>query len=154
MEISSEEMAEIMNMIWTVIVIVMISIIPAIYIKQEVDTSKADALAFSARMLYSRSGITHFDEETGRVYTSVVDVSRVDSASIMHGANYREDFLSARITYGSKQAYYDENLFKLWEPLSGFSGKGGTVLVTNNFAIVDKETKNLERVRIEVATRK
>ena len=101
--ITFEMMMWIPRIIFLVAVMFAVVILVSSFVTEKVDVQELEANTFANRVLYSPNTISYRDEDTGRVYPGIIDLSKFKtdaedklSKSIYYGNNNRK--IAAKIT--------------------------------------------------------
>lgn len=135
------------RLVFLIAVLFAVVLIVKVYIITNVDIREAEANILINRLLYSKNGLSHYDESIKRVYPGVIDLDKfkqlsmnnpnaLDSVVINYGSD--NPIIAAKITLrgidtykGDPEiiVYYNKDRFDKWEPrtLSSIRGGAGTV---------------------------
>jgi hypothetical protein len=100
-------------------------------IKNEIKTFDAESELIINRMIYSRSGISYYDENIDRVYPGIIDVKKLSNLNAVFNLPADDVHLSARVTLtqtGKLEPiihYLNGEWFQRWYPLTSLMGLGG-----------------------------
>lgn len=145
--ISEEVLLSIPRIIFLIAVLFAVVILVKIFIITNVDVRQVESNILINRLLYSKDGLSYYDESLKRVYPGVVDLNKFRQLSINNpnwldntAINYGSDnpIIAAKITLkniGSivkeKQSanditiFYNKDRFDKWEPRTLVTVRGG-----------------------------
>ncbi len=147
-----------------IFVLLSLVLVANVFLVRHIDTRLIESYSLMNLLYYSEKGLALEDSETGRVYSGVV--SSGNTAKIDANFGYNEaklgPFLAAKATAplpgGSKEFYYNSELFKDWNflYLAGLTkGVGGInkVSALKKMPVAQSGTVRTEEVKIEVVSR-
>ena len=118
-----------------------------VFIIGVVDIRNVESNILTTRLIYSKDGLSHYDDEIDRVYPGIIDLKKFnelsssnpnafDSSLINYGAD--NPIISAKITLKQEgkddiEVYYNKDRYDKWKPrvLASVRGGAGSVKAFN-----------------------
>ncbi len=138
-EISGEIIMMIPKILFLTAVLFAVVILVKLYIITNTDIREVESNVLIGRLLYSKHGLSYFDEDLKRVYPGAIDLNKfkqigeanpngLDMISLSYGSD--NPIISAKITLKQESkddviAFYNKNKFDQWEPRTLSTVKGG-----------------------------
>ena len=110
-----------------------------IFIIGIIDVREAESAILVNRLLYTKNGLSYYDEDLNRIYPGIIDLNsfnelslnnpnRFDNTIISYGSD--NPIISAKITLKQEGrrdliAFYNKNRYDKWEPRVLVTVKGG-----------------------------
>lgn len=157
--ISGEMVMMIPQLIFLIAVLFAFVFLVKILIVTEVDIRRADAIILVDRILFSRNGISYYDEGIGRLYPGIINLDRfmdismenpnvLDDSVISYGSDNPLIAAKLNLTQEGKEdiiAFYNKKWYDRWEPKVLLSVTGGSASIesfdkTRNVLIKDGDT--------------
>jgi hypothetical protein len=107
-----------------------------IYESKFLDTAETEAMIFKHYMIYNPNALPYRDPYSNRVYPGIVDVNNFNTARLDAAANFGKinNMIAAKIVLFNMSgvvvadAYYNEERYYDWEPLTIGKGIGAPIL--------------------------
>lgn len=141
-QISEEVFLSIPRFIFLIAILFTVVLLVKIFIITTVDISNVESNIFINRLLYSKNGLSYYEESLKRMYPGVIDLNKfrelannnpnsLDNIAINYGSN--NPMIAARITLtsplnqnqNSLTVFYNKERFDRWEPRTLSTVKGG-----------------------------
>ena len=137
--ISGEVVMFIPKIIFLMAVLFAVVLLVKVFIVTTIDVRQVESNILVSRLLYSKGGLSYFDETIQRLYPGIIDLNKFEQLSKYNPntldnwiISYGEDnpIIAAKITlkYGDKKeiaVFYNKDRFDKWEPRALSTVKGG-----------------------------
>ena len=125
------------------------------FLPTTINTLDVDASLITQRLLNSPHGISYEDPITHRVYTHIIDATKINQAErITRSISYGEKNAqyAAKISINNDNFYYNKELFLRWRPLATKPVLWGpkTSLSTQRMSVLLKQEEHLIPVKLTI----
>ena len=110
------------------LIVVLLSIVFLVrgYITVVIDTKDIEADLFYSEVLFTKEGISYYDEVIDRAYPGIIDINKFNNEAFSRSISYGSDnyFISANFSLINQEGkeissfIYNEEGYKKWKPLT------------------------------------
>lgn len=155
-QISGDVLSWIPKIILLVAVILVILGLVHMYVVTKIDTKDAEAAVLINRILFSPNGISYHDEELDRAYPGIIDLKRFNDYVINKSIALPENrIIAAKLTLSYingteiRTAFFDEDLYTKWSPMTRVRGPGGKTKIVKVISVLVKDGNVLKKATLK-----
>ena len=137
--ISEEVLLSIPRIIFLIAVLFAVVLLVKIFIITNIDVRQVESNILISRLLYSKDGLSYYDEDIKRLYPGIIDLNKFRQISLENPnaldkttMSYGQDnpIIAAKITLKQENkndviAFYNKDRFDKWEPRTLSTVRGG-----------------------------